>query len=58
MAENENFIPEEEAKLREDLKDEVEGAFSLIAFVFQIVGFFAGLLKTVVIDFVQIFNKK
>jgi len=59
MPEDQNFIPEEEsADLREDLKDEVGGTFSLINFIFQFVGFFASLLQKVIIDFAQIFNNK
>ncbi len=58
MEDNQNFIPEEEADLREDLKDEVGGTFSLINFIFQFIGFFATLLQKVIIDFVNIFNKK
>lgn len=58
MGDNQNFIPEEQADLREDLKDEVGGTFSMVNFIFQFIGFFAELLKKVIIDFTQIFNKK
>lgn len=58
MEENENLIPEDDGKLREDLKDEVGGTFSLINFIFQFIGFFTSLLQKVIIDFAKIFNKK
>jgi len=58
MGDNNNLIGESDAEPRDDLKDEVGGTFGLVNFVFQFVGFFAFLLKSVITEFAKIFNKK